>query len=358
MGTSARPADREGRGRKARLSVAGLGRVGRVHAANIASRCPSAELASLYDSNHEIALSLSEELGVWAAPSFEALLEGSGTDGVIIATPTASHAQLATMAAKAGKHVFCEKPLSFSRPTTVELISTFAGAGVHLQVGFHRRFDPPFAAAARRVKEGELGDVYLFRASQRDRVPPNPQFIAGSGGVFVDMGIHDFDIARLLVGEVSSVSAYGAALSDPAFADIGDADNAVVVLNFASGALGVLDISRVAGYGYESAIEVMGGCATLRVEDPYSERYEWRVPGQSTRPLVASFDRRFARAFELELEHFAGSILAGTAPCVGGLDALAAFDIAQAAEESRRAGQVVRVPATTDKERGSTDEST
>ncbi len=130
--------------------------------------------------------------------------------------------------------------------------------------------------------------MYLFRAAQRDMAPPRPEFLAGSGGIFIDMGIHDFDAARCLVGEVDSVSAQGAALSDPGFAEIGDFDTAIVVLTFASGALGVVDISRVAGYGYDSSTELVGSRATVRIDEPFLHGYEWRTPGAVSRPLVTT----------------------------------------------------------------------
>jgi predicted dehydrogenase len=328
---------------RARLAVAGLGRMGTVHAENLALRCPSAQLAALFDPRPEVAGRVAGELGATAVPDYDELLDDPALDGVVVAASTGAHADLALRAAKAGKHVFCEKPVSLERDVTLEVVTALKFAGVNLQVGFHRRFDPSFSAAAERVRAGELGDVYLFRASQRDMAPPRPEFLAGSGGIFIDMGIHDFDAARWLVGEVVSVSARGTALSGPGFAEIGDFDTAVVVLSFANGALGLLDISRVAGYGYESSAELMASRGTVRIDEPFLHGYEWRSPGVSNRPLVQSFDRRYSNAFVAELEHFARSIIEGTAPLVTGDDALAAFDLAQAADKACRLGQEVRM---------------
>jgi len=255
--------------RRARLGVAGLGRMGVVHAENVASRCPSAQLLSVFDPRPGAAAQVSAQLGATAAATFADLLSHPDLDGVVIASSTSAHAELALAAARAGKHVFCEKPLSLERNVTAEVVAGLEAAGVKLQVGFHRRFDPAFAAAADRVHAGELGGVYLFRAAQRDMAPPRPEFLAGSGGIFIDMGIHDFDAARWLVGEVGSVSAHGAALSEPGIAEIGDFDSAVVVLTFTSGALGVVDISRVAGYGYDSSTELVGRHATVRIDEPW-----------------------------------------------------------------------------------------
>jgi predicted dehydrogenase len=333
------------RGRRARLAVAGLGRMGLVHAQDLALRCPSARLVGLFDPRPDVAAAAGADLGVTPVATYEDLVADPGLDGVVIASPTGTHAELALIAARAGKHVFCEKPLSLERNVTLAVVTGLDAAGVKLQVGFHRRFDPSYAAAAERVKAGDLGDVYLFRTSQRDMAPPRPEFLAGSGGIFVDMGIHDFDTARWLVGEVASVSAHGVPLSGPGFAETGDLGTAVVVLTFTGGALGVLDISRVAGYGYESSAELMGSRATVRIDEPFLHGYEWRTAGAVSRSLVRTFDRRYAAAFAAELEHFARSLIDDTPPLVTGVDALAAFDLALAAERAFRLGHPVSMAA-------------
>ena len=219
-------------------------------------------------------------------------------------------------------------------------IEAVEAAGVPLQVGFHRRFDPDWAAAAARIAAGELGEVTLFRTSLRDMTPPDPSFLSGSGGFFVDVTVHDLDVARWLVGEVVEVTAHGAA-SDPAFAALGDIDTAVCVLRFANGALGVIDNSRSARYGYECSTEVMGTLATVRVEAP--RPVEWRTPGQAGYPLARDFEERYPAAYAAELDAFARCVLDGTPPRVTGRDALAAFDLSVAASESWRTGTTVTV---------------
>ncbi len=216
-------------------------------------------------------------------------------------------------------------------------------AGVTFQVGFHRRFDPDWAAAADRIRAGDLGDVYLFRTSLRDMTPPKPEFLAGSGGFFVDVTIHDLDTARWMVGEIVEVTAHGTALSDPGFAEIGDIDTAVVVLRFENGALGVIDDSRAAGYGYECSTEVMGRNATVRIDHPQYRHYEWRTPGWASHGLARDFEQRYPLAYAGELESFARCARDGQPPAVTGYDALAAFDLAQAASQSWRSGRTVRV---------------
>jgi predicted dehydrogenase len=326
---------------RVRVGLAGLGRMGRIHAANLAWRCPSAVLAGVYDADPAAAAAVAGELGVRAVPSYDELL--STVDAVTIATPTASHAELTVRAAAAGVAVFCEKPVSLDRQSTVDTIAAVAGAGVPLQVGFHRRFDPDWVAVAERIHAGELGEVSLFRTSLRDMRSPAPAFLAGSGGFFLDVTIHDLDTARWMVGEVVEVSAHGAALSDPGFAELGDLDTAVVVVRFSSGALGVIDNSRSAGYGYECSTEVMGSAATARIDAPRRRHYEWRTPGVAAVELVRDFEERFPLAYAAEMEAFAAAVRDGTPPRVTGLDALAAFDLATAADLAWRTGRTVPV---------------
>jgi inositol 2-dehydrogenase len=324
-----------------RVGLAGLGRMGRIHAGNLAGRCPSARLVAVTDFDPVAAAAAGAEFGVPVAPDFDALL--SDVDAVVIATPTGTHADLITRAAAAGKAVFCEKPVSLDRPDTVSALAAVRAAGVPLQVGFHRRFDPDWAAATARIRAGELGQVYLFRTSLRDMRSPDPAFLASSGGFFVDVTIHDLDTARWMAGEIVEVTATGAALSDPRFAELGDIDTALVTLRFANGALGVIDNSRSAGYGYECSTEVVGSAATVRIENPPPRHYRWLTPGATTQGIVRDFQERYPVAYAAELAGFARSVLAGEPPAVGGADALAAYDLAVAADRSWRTGAPVRL---------------
>lgn len=327
--------------RRLRVGLAGLGRMGRIHAANLSGRVPSAELVAVTDADPAAAGRVGAELDVPVAADYDALL--STVDAVAIATPTGSHAELITRAAAAGKAVFCEKPVSLDRPATVAALAAVRDAGVPLQVGFHRRFDPDWAAATERIRSGELGQVYLFRTSLRDMRSPDPAFLASSGGFFIDMTIHDLDTARWMVGEVVEVTATGAALSDPRFAELGDIDTALVTLRFAGGALGVIDNSRSAGYGYECSTEVVGSAATVRIENPPPRDYRWLTPGSSAQGVPRDFEERFPQAYAAELEGFARAVLTGEPPAVGGTDALAAYDLAVAADRSWRTGLPVPV---------------
>jgi inositol 2-dehydrogenase len=328
--------------RRVRLGLAGLGRMGRLHAENLV-RSSAAELVRVVDVVEDVARTSGEELGVDWSTRYEALLDDSDIEGIVLVTPTALHPEMIEQAAVAAKHVFCEKPIAVEVEPTIRAIEAADHAGIRLQVGFHRRFDPDWAAAAKRIQAGELGDVYVFRSSLRDKRPPSMEYIARSGGFFADVSIHDLDTARWMVGEIDEVTAIGAALSDPAFAELADVDHAVIVLRFANGALGVIDNSRSAGYGYECSAEVMGSGATVRIGHHRVVHNEWLTPGAASVDWVVDFTELFRHAYLLELEDFAAAIRDDRPPAVTGEDALAAFVLAQACERSLREERTIRL---------------
>lgn len=332
-----------------RLAVVGLGRIGRFHAANLHGRIPAARLVEITDADAAVAREQSERLGgvPWST-DYRRTLDNPEVEGVVVASPTPFHAEMVEEAAARGKHVFCEKPVSLDLGRTYEVLDAVRAAGVRMQVGLHRRFDPDYRAAWNRIVAGEIGDIYLFRTSLRDMRPPPLDFLRGSGGFFADVTLHDFDAARWLVGEVEEVTAFGAVLSDPQLRELGDVDNAVVVLRFASGALGVLDNSRTAGYGYECSSEIMGSRGTLRVESNRRVSVQTLVPGEVRQDFVHDFVERFADAYRTEMEYFATVVRGDRAPEVSGADAAAAFVIAAAAERSHLEGRTVRLEVTED----------
>ncbi|MCP9485048.1 MAG: Gfo/Idh/MocA family oxidoreductase [Gaiellaceae bacterium MAG52_C11] len=313
-----------------------------MHAANASGRTGAVELVGVADAVEDVARSTGERLDVAWTTSFDELL-AMDVEGVLIATPTGAHAGMIECAAAAGKHVLCEKPIALDLDASVRAIERARSAGVKLQVGFHRRFDPDWAAVAAKIAAGELGDVYLFRTSLRDKRSPGAGYLEGSGGFFVDVSIHDLDTARWMVGEIDEVTAIGGALSDPAFAEAGDLDNAVVTLRFTSGALGVIDNSRAAGYGYECSTEVMGSLATARIGYHRRVNVEWLTPGSQSVDWVNDFTERYPDAYLLELEGFAAAIRDDYEPAVGADDALAAFVLADACGRSFREGRPIRL---------------
>ena len=224
-----------------KLGLIGAGRIGRVHAQNIASRVDGAALVAVTDVAAEAAKSLAE---VHSAKVFEEPenLLSADLDAVLICSSSDTHAQFISLAAKAGKHVFCEKPIALELSKIDAALADVEAAGVKLQVGFNRRFDANFAAIREAVTRGDIGEVHMVRVTSRDPEPPPLSYVKISGGLFLDMTIHDFDMARFLAdSEVEEVYATGAALIDPAVAEVGDIDSAVISLRFVSGALGSID---------------------------------------------------------------------------------------------------------------------
>jgi myo-inositol 2-dehydrogenase/D-chiro-inositol 1-dehydrogenase len=314
-----------------------------LHARNLAGGARGVALVRVADASEPAARAAGEELGVDWTSSADDILADPAIEAVLIATPTGSHVELIEDAAAAGKHVLCEKPISLDAASSERAIEAAQAAGVRLQVGFHRRFDPDWADATARIQAGELGDVRLFRTSLRDKVAPRLEFLAGSGGFFVDVTIHDLDTARWMVGEIDEVTALGAALTVAGIEEVGDVDTAVVALRFASGALGLIDGAREAGYGYECSTEVMGSRATVRIGGHRRHQSEWLTPGTVASDWVADFSERYPNAYRLEVEAFALAVRDGTPVAVTGEDALAAFVLARACDRSAREGAPVRL---------------
>jgi myo-inositol 2-dehydrogenase / D-chiro-inositol 1-dehydrogenase len=327
-----------------RMGLVGLGRMGRFHAANLAGRIPGARLVRVADAAEDVARESAARLGgaEWST-RYEDLLEDPEVEAVVVASPTPLHAEMAEAAAQAGKHIFCEKPVSLELERTREVIGAVRSAGVKLQVGFHRRFDPDYRAAKERISAGHIGEVYLYRTTLRDMRSPGFDYIKGAGGFFADVTVHDFDAARWLVGEITEVTAAGAALLDPGFEEAGDIDNAVITLRFTSGALGVIDNSRVAGYGYECSSEILGHRGTLRIDNPRRVAVETLTPGRACRDYVSDFVERFADAYREEMEHFVRAVRGEAEPQPNGTDAAAATVLARAAERSHRERRTVRL---------------
>lgn len=333
----------DGAAGKVRVGVAGLGRIGRLHARNLSTRVPGAALARVMDVDPVPAVSLAEELGVSRASSFDELLDDDALDAVVIATPPPLHSGMVAMAAAAGKHVFCEKPLAPDVVGAEAAARAAEDAGVILQVGLHMRWDPDLQAAAGRLARGELGRVYTLRATLRDLEPPPREYLSRSAGFFADGAVHTLDLARWLGGEILEVTAFGAALSDPLFAELGDLDNTVVVVRFVGGGLGTLENSRVSGYGFDANTEVVAEHGTLRVRRDRRHHVELLRKNSVTVDFVTDFLERFAYAYLREVEAFAMTIRDGVPPTPDGADGVAAARLCEAATTSYREGRTVRL---------------
>jgi len=328
-----------------RLGLIGAGRIGRVHAANLAQRVPGARLVAVADVFGDAARALAGEYGLDAYDDHRRLLERSDVDAVVICSSTDTHAQMISEAAQAGKHIFCETPIALDLARIDEALAVVAGAGVTLQVGFNRRFDPGFAAARQAVLDGKVGRPEMVRITSRDPAPPSIGYVKVSGGIFLDMTIHDFDMARFLVGdEVVEVSAAGAVLVDPAIGEAGDIDTAIVTLHYANGALGVIENSRRAVYGYDQRGEVFGsaGMSAAANETPHRAVLSDAQGVHGPLPLYF-FLQRYEAAYIAEMQAFAESIREGTPPPVSGHDGRAPVVMGHAAWKSYRERRPVRL---------------
>lgn len=329
--------------RKLRIGVIGAGRIGKLHSNNLATRVPNAELAAISDVYEPAAKELAEKLGV---PNYyndyHKILEDPTIDAVFICSSTDTHSPISIEAAKAGKHIFCEKPIDHDLDKIKAVLEEVKKAGVKYQVGFNRRFDRNFKHVHEVVQNGGIGNVQIVKVTSRDPEAPPLSYVKVSGGIFVDMTIHDFDMVRYLSGsEVEEVSAVGACLVNPEIGQAGDVDTCIITLKFANGALGVIDNSRQAVYGYDQRIEVFGskGCITADNETPNNTTLYTADGVQKEKPLWF-FLERYNDAFIAEENSFVDACLNGTDTVVGAFDGLQPVLIAIAAKESCEKGGV------------------
>jgi myo-inositol 2-dehydrogenase/D-chiro-inositol 1-dehydrogenase len=330
--------------KKTTFGVVGAGRIGKIHADNLLA-IPDVRLKSVADPY----LDPDEWSSRGIAPTLDPddIFGDSEVDAVLICSPTPTHAEFTEIAAKAGKHVFCEKPIALDPDRIRRTLEVVEKAGVKLQVGFNRRFDPTFARVRQAVVDGDVGDVHLVKVVARDPSPPPPEYVADSGGMFLDMTIHDFDMVRFLSGsEVEEVQAFGAVLVDPAIGEAGDIDTAVVTLKLENGALAVIENSRKAVFGYDQRLEVFGseGGVEASNESPCQVKLRTAAGIRAENPLYF-FLERYQRSFVVELEAFVASIRDDLEPPVGGRDGLVSVLIGLAAAQSMAENRPVKVEA-------------
>jgi myo-inositol 2-dehydrogenase/D-chiro-inositol 1-dehydrogenase len=322
------------------IAVIGAGRLGSVHAFNIASH-PRARLDGVADMDAAAAARLARACGARALTMDEAF----GADAVVIATPTPSHADFIERGAKARRAMFCEKPIALSADRVRACLDAVRAAGVTLMVGFNRRFDPHFVALERRLRAGEVGELELLTIISREPEPPPRKYLAGSGGLFRDMTIQDLDMARFLLGEDPvDVHAAASCLIDPEIGEAGDVDTAVVTLRTARGRLCTISNSRRATYGYDQRIEAHGSAGLLRAGNVTATTVELATAhGFVSDPVLPFFRERYAASYRAEMDAFITALADGAAPRPNGEDGLKALLLADAAEESARQRQVIQV---------------
>jgi myo-inositol 2-dehydrogenase/D-chiro-inositol 1-dehydrogenase len=323
----------------------GAGRIGAIHAANLAAS-GRARLRHVVDVDAAAAEALAARHGARASDAAAALSDPA-VGAVIIASSTDTHAELVIASARAGKAIFCEKPIDLSLARVDACLAELRRAGVPMLVGFNRRFDPSFAELRRRIGAGAIGRVEQVVITSRDPSPPPPEYLRASGGIFRDMTIHDFDMARWMLGEEPvEVFAWGAALVDPAIADAGDVDSAMVLLRTASGRMAHINNSRRAAYGYDQRVEVHGSLGRLAAGNRAPTTVELAdARGVALDKPMHFFLERYAEAYRIELDAFLDAVAAGTPMPVGAADGRQALVLADAAQRSLREGRPVKVTA-------------
>ncbi len=321
--------------------VVGAGRIGRIHAVN-AARHPQLNLVGIVDPDVDAARGLAEQCATLVT-TLEAALADASVAGVIIASSTDTHLDYCVQAANAGKAIFCEKPIDQDLARARGAASVLGSA--RLLLAFNRRFDPNFQALKARLDSGAIGRIESLQITSNDPAPPPASYVAVSGGLFKDMAIHDFDMARWLLGEEPvEVYAAGSCLVDAEIGKLGDVDTARTVLRTASGTLCVIANSRRSGFGYDQRIEAYASAGMVRADNVTESTVQvWNEHGASADRFQNFFLDRYAEAYRREMAHFV-EMLDGSPASVGYADGVAALALAEAATESVRSGQPVTLP--------------
>jgi myo-inositol 2-dehydrogenase / D-chiro-inositol 1-dehydrogenase len=327
-----------------RFGVIGAGRIGKVHAKTIANN-PKARLAYIADALPKAAQELAEQHGAKVA-TVDEIMRAADVDAVLIGSPTGFHAEQIQAASKAGKAIMCEKPVSLSVDAIHQTLEVVAANKSILMIGFNRRFDPNFAEAERRIRAGAVGAIEIVTVISRDPAPPPADYVKGSGGLFRDMMIHDFDLARFLMGEeFVVVQALGSALVDKAIGAAGDVDTAAVQMQTATGRIAVITNSRRATYGYDQRFEVHGSKGMIHAKNVHNTTVEvLDQTGYRADPIQNFFLERYGAAYANELNAFIAAVESGNRePRPSGFDGLQAQKLADAATESWKTGKPVKV---------------
>jgi len=329
---------------KMNVGLIGIGRLGRVYARDLAARVAGVRLAAVADTNAKLAEDTARELDVprWYMDPL-AMMDDPGVDAIVVVSPTDTHCDLVIGALERGKPVFCEKPPALSLSETQSMKDAVMRTKGFLQMGFMRRFDAGYAGAKKRMEEGLIGTPIVFKSSSRDPYRPSLEYAnpKSSGGMIVDMGIHDFDLARFFMGEVASVTAVGGVLAYPELGEVGDIDNAIVTLTFESGRLGVVDLSRSGIYGYDIFGELLGTKGTIRIGYLRETPLFVMTKNQVAHDTVPFFMERFRDAYTVQLQNFADNLAHNRDPAITIDDASGSLRIALAATKARETGKSV-----------------
>ena len=332
--------------RRLNVGLIGLGRLGRVYARDLATRIAETRLAAVADVNAEAVAQVADELDVprrYETP--QDLIADPGVDAVVVVSPTHTHREVVVAALEHGKPTFCEKPLALSLTECRDMAAAVDRKGAFFQMGFMRRFDPGYAAGHQHVEQGRIGTPVVFKSTSRDPYRPSLEYAnpASSGGILVDMGIHDFDLARWFMGDVATVSAIGGTLAYPELKTVGDMDNVIATMVFRDGRLGVIDLTRNGFYGYDISTELLGTEGTVRIGYLRETPILVMTKNSVAHDTVPYFMERFERAYTLQLQNFAQNVLNDREPPVTVGDGIEALRVALAATAACKSGRMVAV---------------
>jgi scyllo-inositol 2-dehydrogenase (NAD+) len=328
------------------IGVIGLGRLGSAYAKYFTGRITGATLVAVSDVNETAAASSASQSGVSNVCSrYQDLIADKAVAAVVIVSPTSTHREIVNEAANHGKPIFCEKPLSINLDEARAMLKVVEDTSVFFQMGFMRRFDKGYVAAHNKIEEGAIGTPVVFKSSSRDPYRPSLEYLdpAHSGGLLVDCGIHDLDLARWYMGDIASVYSIGGTLAYPEMKSIGDIDNAVTSIYFASGALGVIDLSRNGVYGYDIRTEILGTEGTLKIGYLRETPIMVMTKDGITHDTVPYFTERFEQAYISQLQNFVDNVLQDKPPAITCADGVAALQASAAATLSYKENRPVKM---------------
>ncbi len=328
------------------IGLIGAGRIAQAHAATVAYRISNAQLAAVTDPIAAAAQSIAAKFSIpTIAPNYQAILADPRIDAILICTPTDTHAEIMKAAARAGKQIFCEKPVALTLAATDDALKVVNESGVKLQLGFNRRFDANYARVRKAITNGEIGTPRILHIISRDPAPPPISYVKTSGGIFLDMTIHDWDMARFLSGsEVDEVYVQGGVMVDPAIGEAGDIDTHVTLLRFANGMIGTIDNCRQAVYGYDQRVEVLGSKGAFQTENNFPNSGVLSGANAIQRDLPLNFFmERYMDAYAAEIAAFVDAVVNDTPTPVNGNDGRMALLVGLAALKSYQEGRPVKV---------------
>ncbi|AEB76620.1 inositol 2-dehydrogenase [Clostridium botulinum] len=330
-----------------KVGIIGAGRIGKVHTESITKYVPNAEVKAIADPfMNDATAEWAKSMGVKETyKDYKEILNDPEIEAVLVCSSTNTHSQISIEALQAGKNVFCEKPVDHDLGRIKKVLEEVEKSGKKFQVGFNRRFDHNFKAIKDAVLAGKVGDPHIIRVTSRDPEAPPAEYVKVSGGIFLDMTIHDFDMVRFLSGsEVEEVYANGAVLVDPAIGEAGDIDTAIITLKFANGALGVIDNSRRAAYGYDQRAEVFGSKGSVATaNDTLSTAVISTEEGIASEKPLYFFLERYMQSFAEEVRQFVNAIVNDTEVPVNANDGLQPVLIGLAAKKSLEEGRPVKL---------------